>query len=577
MKSISLRITGLLGISLFLSFSVLFFFTPIRNVPVYIILLLAIPLGFLVHYAIGFIGIAKGMTRAKKVSLCIFGILYPLLITVSIRGEQAFLMDNHIVIILGVWFGVFSTVLIGTMAIIRFFLSFNLDKEEKSVPIWKIALYALPFLVVSLFFLIAFYPGTMTPDSLAQWGQAKSKQYTDWHPVVHTWLIGLLLKIRDTPAVIALFQIFMFSFTTGLLGYVLERARIPKAFIWLGLIIFALSPIHAITSITIWKDVSFSVVLFLFTILIFLIVKSAGKVISSWPFIILFVLASLGVIFFRHNGFPVFVVTMVFVLIMYRTHWKRVLPITVMLILTHQIVTGPIYTALKVHPSDPQEMLSIPTQQIATIVTEEGYMTDEQTEYINRLFPIPLWTEKFNPYSVDPIKFSWGDYDRFVIYDDPKLYAKMWGELVTQNPYLAAKGLFKQTSLVWQINEPADGYTSRYVTNIYLNNEYGLVNSVLNPQVTKTALNYMKTTDKAKDIIWRPAFYTLLALLFTYISYLRNNWRSWLILLPVALNTGAVFVGIPAQDFRYLLSNSFVMYALLFFSFIKFDVIRKAK
>ena len=56
--------------------------------------------------------------------------------------------------------------------------------------------------------------------------------------------------------------------------------------------------------------------------------------------------------------------------------------------------------------------------------------------------PLPLWEEKYNPYSVDSIKFSWGDYDRFVIYDNPKQYASMWSDMVLANPGLATEGLF---------------------------------------------------------------------------------------------------------------------------------------
>ena len=121
------------------------------------------------------------------------------------------------------------------------------------------------------------------------------------------------------------------------------------------------------------------------------------------------------------------------------------------------------------------------------------------------------------------------------------------------------------------MNEPEDGYTSKYTTHISRNNEYGLVNPVWNEDRKMNAFNYLKNADESIPFLWRPAFYTALALLFTYIAYLRNNWRAWLLLLPVALNTGAVFVGIPAQDFRYLLANSMIMLPLLLISFVQFE------
>ncbi|WP_317934151.1 DUF6020 family protein [Sporosarcina aquimarina] len=544
---------------------------PIRNAAIWIILLVAILLSGFFYFAFKFWPMFQQLMRAKKISYGIFGTLFPLFVTVSIRGEQPYLDDNHWIVILAIWLGVILAVLAIVTAVISWCLSITLVKEDKPVSLWKILLYALPSLIVSFMFLIAFYPGAMTPDSLAQYDQALSHQYTDWHPVVHTMLIGVLLKIWESPAIIALFQIVLISAATGFAGWSLEKARIPQPFIWIALVLFAISPVHAISSITLWKDVAYSAALFLFTLLMFRIVRTSGRVLDKWPFLALYALTGFMVMFFRHNGFPVFLIVTLFILVMYRAHWMRLLPVAAAMILAYQVVIHPVYTKLEVHPSDPQEMLSLPTQQLAAIVTEDGDMTKEQYEYVNRLFPIEKWHEKYNPYSVDSIKFSWGDYDRFVIYDDWGQYGKMYLKLVKQNPGIATSALFKQTSLVWQMNQPNDGYTSKYTTNIYLNNELGLVNKTLNQSLKMRTYEYLKGSDEAILFLWRPAFYTALALLFTYIAYLRNGWRAWLLLLPVALNTGAVFVGIPAQDFRYLLANSMILLPFILISFVKFE------
>lgn len=566
-----LRWAVIAGLGLYSSVSLLFFFMPIRNAAIWIILLTAILLGAFFYFALKFRPMFQQLTRAKKISYMIFGTLFPLYITASIRGEQPYLDDNHWIIILAVWLGVILAVLAIVTAIIQWCLSITLVKDEKSVSLWKILLYALPFLIVSSVFLVAFYPGAMTPDSLAQYDQALSHQYTDWHPVVHTMLIGVLLKIWESPAIIALFQMVLISAATGFAGWSLDKAQIPQPFIWIVLVLFAISPVHAISSITLWKDVAYSAALFLFTILMFRIVRTSGRVLDKWPFIALYALTGFMVMFFRHNGFPVFLIVTIFILVMYRSHWVKLLPVAAVMILAYQIVVHPVYTNLHVHPSDPQEMLSLPTQQLAAIVTEDGKMTDKQRDYVNRIFPIEKWHEKYNPYSVDSIKFSWGDYDRFTIYDDWGRYGQTYLQLVKQNPDIAASALFKQTSLVWQINQPEEGYTSKYTTHIYRNNELGLVNVTISQKLQTAAFNYLKAADESIPFLWRPAFYTALALLFTYIAYLRNGWRAWLLLLPVALNTGAVFVGIPAQDFRYLLANSMIVLPFILISFVKFE------
>lgn len=562
------------ALALYFSGSTLFFFMPIRNVPVWVIVLVAVIFVAFIHYAPKFWPMLRELPKGKRISYVIFGTLFPLFITVSIRGEQSYLADNHFVVILAVWLGVFLTVFTVITALFYWCLSVTLKPFESRVSPWKIALYALPSLLVSTYFLVAFYPGAMTLDSLAQWDQAHTHKYTDWHPVVHTMLISVLVSIWDSPAVIAIFQIVLIATATGIAGWTLDQARVPKPFIWVGLIIFALSPVHAISSITLWKDVAYSAALLLFTLLMFMIVRSSGRILLSWPFMIGYAVTGFMVMFFRHNGFPVFLIVTAFVLVMYRPYWMKLFPVAASMVFIYQIVVNPVYTALDVHPSDPQEMLAMPTQQIAAIVTEDGEMTEKQRDYVNRIFPIEKWHEKYNPYSVDSIKFSWGDYDRFTIYNDWGRYARTYLQLVKQNPDIAASALFKQTSLIWQINEPEDGYTSKYTTHISRNNEFGLVNPVLNEERRMNAYNYLENADESIPFLWRPAFYTALALLFTYIAYLRNGWRAWLLLLPVALNTGAVFVGIPAQDFRYLLANSMIMLPLILISFVKFETMK---
>lgn len=566
---------GLIAIlSVFFAITAGFYFYPVRNIPIILLILVTISLFFIIRAAIPFLNNVRYMALGKKVSVYIFFILFPLFFIASVKGEQLHLVDNHFFVVAIVYFGFFLSIIFGLACLIKIMLNINLPNEEIEVAWWYVFLYSLPFLFVSMIFLVAFYPATMTPDSLAQWEEAHLREFSNWHPVVYTWVIMGLSAMWDSPAIVALFQIGLLSLASGFFGYTLERFSVPKKFIWIGLVILAISPVNAIYSITIWKDVVYSSFMFVFSILIFIIVKTGGRELRKVSYILLFVLVSLGVVFFRHNGFPVFVVTMIMTIIMYKSYWKRLIPITLLIIVLHQLATGPLYTKLGVTPSDPQESLSLPTQQIASIITGNGNLTNSQRHYVDSLMAYPLWKEKYTPYNVDSIKFAWDDYNRSVIYEDPQLYASMWSKMVIANPGLATKGLFNQTSLVWQMNEPHDGYTSKFVTNIYNNNKLGLENRVLHPKVTEFARNYLINTERLEEVIWRPAVYTTIALLFIYIAYLRNDWRAWLLIFPIALNTGSVFLAIPAQDFRYLYSNTLFMFLAIFISFMKYQKVR---
>lgn len=570
MKRGHLRIAAGIIAALFLSVAAIFYFEPIRNVHPLLIGTLAAGFFGLLWFIRPFGAAVSLWTKPKKISLAIFLPLFSLLTAFSLRGEQDFLMDNHPLVIGFVYVGMFLAVALVVLATIRTFLGFKPAMAERAVPFYWVFLYMLPMLGASLFMFIAFFPAAMTPDSLAQWEQAKTKEFTDWHPVMFTWTIMLLTKIWDSPGIIALFQIALLSLTMGYMGYLMRRFSVHPAIIWTVLIVAAVMPTSAIFSIIIWKDVTYSVSLLFFSLLLVLLVKTGGEEAKKPSFLILFLIGSFVLVFFRHNGFPVFVITMVFAIAMYRHVWKRLVPAALLIIVLHQVITGPVYDSLEVVGSDPQEALSIPTQQIANIVVNDGDMTEAQREYINRLMPLELWEEKYNPYAVDPIKFSWGDYDRWVIYNDWPGYFKMWGALVLQNPGLAIEAFLKEASLVWQINQPADGYMNSYVTNLYHGNEFGLVNKVIHPFPTRAAYAYLKVDSGMEEFIWRPALYTFLTVLLLYIAYVRNNWRVWLLLLPLALNTAAVAAAIPAQDFRYLYGNALFFYAALFIALLSF-------
>lgn len=562
---------GLLTVAaLLLSLPVIFFFYPIRNAGIPVIFLVALILFGLFYAAMPFLHEIKDWKKGKKVSLVIFLPLFSVLTAFSIRSEQPFLMDNHWFVIVGVFLGMSAAIALLVVVLIRFLLMVPAKAGERKTSAWKILLYSLPIVITTTLMFIAFFPGAMTPDSLQQWEQSKTQEFTNWHPVMFTWTIMGLTQIWDSPGIIVLFQMLLFALVVGYMGYVMERFRIHKAIIWSVLILFAIMPVNAVYAIIIWKDVIYSISLLFFTLLLVVIVKTGGEELRKWAFIVLFLIGSFVLVFFRHNGFPVFVISMIAVLIMYRHMWKRLLPLFLAVVILHEVVTGPVFTALNVIGSDPQEALSIPTQQIANIVVSGGDMMDDQRKYVDDLMALELWEEKYNPYAVDPIKFSWGDYDRWVIYDDWPLYFKTWGSLVIQNPSLALEAFLNETSIVWQMTMPEGYKMNRFVTNIYLGNEFGLVNTIIAPDLKGTALAYLQVETPVEEYIWRPAVYTFLAVLLIYVAYLRNNWRIWLLLLPVALNTAAVMAAIPAQDFRYLFGNSLFFYVAIFIALLSF-------
>ncbi|WP_143833784.1 DUF6020 family protein [Oceanobacillus senegalensis] len=435
--------------------------------------------------------------------------------------------------------------------------------------------YAIPSIIVWSIFLLAFFPGEMSPDSFSHWRQVQTHEFSNWQSVVYTWLMIGLTNIWDSPASIGLVQIVTLSLVFGYGMYRLQKAGIPPLYTWMMAGLFALSPINGIFSIIIWKDILYSTFIFLLSLIAFAIFATRGKWLNSWGHLFLFGFTSLAILLLRSTGIALFILFSILLLFSYRNYLKQIAGSLAGVLVLYFIVSGPVYDYFEVKPSDPNEALGMPTQQIARIITYDGHLTEEQENYYFSIMPKEKWIELYDPYITDPIKFS-GPYSagRHVIFEDLGRYFSNWFKIVMQNPRLAVEATLKQTSLVWQINEPEDGYTNLWPGGIYRHNTYGITQEPVSVELHHRLNEWLVwTEEKLKELIWRPATYLFTVILLTFAASLKNGWRAWVVATPVLLNTLAIFAAMPAQDFRYLYSLSMVPFLLLPFSFLTFQTV----
>ena len=136
--------------------------------------------------------------------IVIFAAIFSAALIFSLKGPQTFLLDNSWMTKFIVYIGTFLTLFFFVVAIIFLALKIEIKVNYQQVSKRNIIYYALPSLFVWLLYYIAFYPAGMTPDSLAQWDQAHTGEFNDWHPIVFTWFIMLLTIIWDSPAIVSL-------------------------------------------------------------------------------------------------------------------------------------------------------------------------------------------------------------------------------------------------------------------------------------------------------------------------------------------------------------------------------------
>ena len=552
-------------LSIFLSFSVSLYLNPFSNNSMLAPFILIIP--FIIFSDIILNKLPLKLKKYNKNTLILIFILSAI---TSIVFYVIFLSHNNydlpfglfisFICYLGISFLIYTSTLLFFVYILQYRIVPNINNNTNKK---KILIYALPSIIIWCFFLIAFFPGVMTADSLNQWTQMVSGDLWDSNPVIHTLLIYLITRIWYSPAAVAFVQIITLSLIWGYCMYRFDLMGVNSKILYLITFIFALNPVNCIFSITLWKDILYSGFILLFTmnIINILVDKNWIKFRKSKC---IFFISALGVILLRHNGILPFVITMFLLIYIFRKESKFYLISFISICMLFVLIKGPFYKLLNVHSASSSEVFGIPEQQIAAVIKNKGYLTNNQKKYIEKIMPLKNWAENYMPGNVDYIKFN-KNFNSNVIVNDKYSFIKTWFEICAQNPKITLVAYCHQTAIAWSIK----GYTN-WGSRIIDSNNLGLKQTVLSNSLTKFANKYLNLSQKKylSQFLWRPAFYMYFILLLGFVSILRNNKKSFIVLCPILLNFLTIMLATPAQDFRYLYSNTLVYLVIIIFGFI---------
>ncbi|MBC2019159.1 hypothetical protein IA829_04800 [Listeria seeligeri] len=495
-------------------------------------------------------------------------------------------------------------------------------------PKWTLfALFALiPFLVWMMSFL-AYYPAKMTFDSYFQWGMAHGiRQYSEWHPMLHTLWIQATSFIYNSPASYIFSQIVVVSLIVGYAVYTLVKMG---ARIWIGIVIsigYAVYPVAMIYSATAWKDFPFAAFILLFTVLILKTVQSNGEWLKNWWHFAAFILVAFICINLRNNGIMIVVASLVFLLIFMKNFRIIIGGILVGTLGLNFLFSFIMTNGLHAQSNPLNQALAIPSQQIGATFYNDGDFTPELKEYFTSILPEENWEKDYNPYTVDPIKHD-AEYDASVIEDDFGLYIKNWFKLLTHNFGIYVGAYLDQIAVIWQFDSP-DDYKVYFDTPVDIQdmrydvkafakffpdglseeemNKLGYENyqkeykettgkeaigydeykerikDSTNPliSITKSAGIkkitddiYTKTTEEWQNYLLKgaiPLFFLMIAIASVCFQ---SSKKRLLIFVPVLMAIITIAVAMPATDFRYCYSFVFTV-PIVFFA-TKLKVIEK--
>lgn len=162
--------------------------------------------------------------------------------------------------------------------------------------------YSFLMIVIWSLWLLVFWPGIMSNDSIDQWTQITTGKFVDIHPVFHTLFLWFLTRVYFSPATIAIVQILILSLLSGGILYYFEKLGSPKIILWGISFFMAVSPVNAEMVITLWKDIPYSTALLGLTFIFLIIVYSNGNWLYQNKNLLLLGITTLLVFLFRHNG-----------------------------------------------------------------------------------------------------------------------------------------------------------------------------------------------------------------------------------------------------------------------------------
>ncbi len=454
---------------------------------------------------------------------------------------------------------------------------------------WGWVGYAAPCITIWSIYLLAFWPGLMTLDSIDQWQQMLTGQISDFHPVFHTLTNWLVTRIWLSPAMVALAQITVLSIVAGLILMQLRKWGASRLVVWLTCILFALSPANGILVNTLWKDVPYSIAVLILTYFILQMVQDHGTWLNrKFAWVWLGTIAAC-VALYRHNGAPVAVGTLIILFIAYRQYWKRLALASALMLGMWLGIRGSVYQLLNVQPLPSSFFTAyIALKHVAAHLAQGAELTASEQAFLQQVRTGDLkW-----PYlcsTAEPLLYDGKLNSDFALSHSAEL-TQLAIKLLQQNPKIDLDDQLCGSSLVWRLSWPPTPQHRFNVLPFTIGND-GLPYTWKAPQGPKDPLDYtpyriespiptvsqfliqnIRQMLQPDNIswLWRPALYFYILVAASAIAAIRSRyWKFLLLCIPVVLNS-LVLVMTLAQDFRY--EYSVVLAGLLFSFYLIFSV-----
>ena len=530
------------------------------------------------------------MKKIKSKTITILSLLFSFFMVFG----YSFLMTNSLDLINKNLF----YIVISIISFIIYFILFNLllkyiyyrldNRKDKDTKIGKLFtkfeehpfIFSLIFILICwLPYIISFFPAILSPDPSFQIQQFfgipnkystysvmldESVLITNHHPVIHTLLLGGCVKIgtlfNSTNLGLFIYSIIQIAILSSTLAFTLCYLKKIKVNFKLRrniLLIYALVPVFPFYAMSAVKDVIFGSLIILYIILLNELIKKDSLNIKE---MIIYILLMVFVILFRNNGIYVILLSFSFLFFNKKIR-KKLLILFIIPVIFYVSYSKVILPYFKITPGSIRETLSIPFQQTARYVRDNGLdLTEKEKNYIDKVLDISDISSRYNPNLADPVK---NKFNKYSTNKDLLNYFETWFECLLKHPDTYIEATMNNTY----------GYFYPIKTNWYLYNKY-------DTRIVKVGFNYhYNSLDTSRTVLSYYGFIFpyipilglivnigfntwLMFIMLGYIIY-RKKYKDMVYLLP-GLILILVCVASPANTyFRYALPYIFGMPLML--------------
>lgn len=341
------------------------------------------------------------------------------------------------------------------------------DGGCSSIRVPSVAVRALVIFLLYLPFFLRYCPGLFFGDTFSSFAQIMGwNPLSNHHPVAFTMMMAVCIKIvglmgMGPSAGVALLTVLQMACVASTFGYlsiwVSSRLGVSSRWSWLLVAFFGLSRYCALYSVALWKDPLFSCCLILVVTMLADAVMGKGSWSSALRLLVFGALA-LGVMLLRNNGLYICAALFVVLAIVATlSRLGRIAPLEPaprlaasfgLALVICLVITGPVYSAIGVVPSEAVESVGIPLAQMVRVAALDGDMTESDRSYMNELLPLDRYKEVYRPSFIDPLKWN-EDFNAEHLEDG---FWTHWASMLSRNPSIYFEAWELQTFGFWAPN-----------------------------------------------------------------------------------------------------------------------------